>query len=62
MGRTMRVACGNAVELVLNYYEADDPNEMKREAAEFLIENMAGHGSVASPAVDSLACKVRQTE
>ena len=43
MGRTMRVACGNAVELqrVLNYYEADDPNEMKREAAEFLIENMA---------------------
>lgn len=64
MDRTMRVACGNAVELqrVLNYYEADDPNEMKREAAEFLIENMAGHGSVASPAVDSLACKVRQTE
>ncbi len=62
--RTMRMAGPNAGELqkVLDHYETDDPNEMKREAAVFLIENMTAHSSIASPALDSMARMVRQTE
>ena len=60
----MRMAGPNAGELqkVLDHYETDDPNEMKREAAVFLIENMTAHSSIASPALDSMARMVRQTE
>lgn len=61
---TLGIASNNADELqrVINHYDTEDPNPLKREAALFLIENMTGHYSAASPALDSVACKVRQAE
>ncbi len=61
---TMRMAGSNATELqrVITHYYTEDVNVVKREAAVFLLENMTAHYSVASPAIDSFACKVRHTE
>lgn len=54
----------NRLELleVINYYKTEQQDSLKLEAARFLIENMPGHGTVWSEAIDSFRQKVTTSD
>lgn len=47
-----------ALETVLRHYEEEDPDELKLEAARFLIANMNGHYSAQSNALERFQHKI----
>ena len=62
--KTMSFAGDNAAELqaVLDHYGSDESDSLKLRAAEFLISNMAGHGTRRSAAIDSFARMVAMND
>ena len=47
-----------ALEAVFHYYEKENPNELKLEAARFLIANMNGHYSTQSKTLERFQHKI----